>query len=77
MGCHIFNMPYMALDLRDPIAVRAETSGITEKPFLPWSIVHYEFGELNGRPPVNVHWHDGGKKPDPSLAPGFTMEGTA
>jgi predicted dehydrogenase len=75
MGCHIFNMPYMALDLRDPIAIRAETSGHNRETYPAWSIVHYEFGALHGRPPVTVHWYDGGKKPDPSLAPGFTFGG--
>ncbi len=75
MGCHIFNMPYMALDLRDPIAVQAETSGHNRDSFPEWSIVHYEFGERNGRPPLTLHWHDGGKKPDASLAPGFEYGG--
>ena len=27
MACHTFNLPYMALNLRDPISVQAETSG--------------------------------------------------
>jgi len=75
MGCHIFNMPYMALDLRDPIAVRAETSGHNRDSFPDWAIVHYEFPERNGRPPVTLHWHDGGKRPDPALAPGFSYGG--
>ncbi len=75
MGCHIFNMPYMALDLRDPLTVQAQTSGHNRDSFPSWAIVHYEFGERNGRPPVSVHWHDGGKKPDASLAPGFELGG--
>jgi predicted dehydrogenase len=75
MGCHIFNMPYMALDLRDPIAVQAQTSGHNRDSYPAWSIVHYEFGERNGRPPVDVHWYDGGKRPDASLAPGFDIGG--
>lgn len=75
MGCHIFNMPYMALDLRDPIAVRAETSGHDHDSFPAWSIVHYEFGERRGRGPLNLHWYDGGKKPPASLAPGVEFGG--
>lgn len=75
MGCHIFNMPFMALDLRDPIAVRAETSGHNRDSFPTWAIVHYEFGERNGRAPVQLHWYDGGKRPDPSLAPGMNYGG--
>jgi hypothetical protein len=75
MGCHIFNMPYMALDLRDPIAVQAETSGHNRDSFPEWAIVHYEFGAHNGRPPLTVHWYDSGKRPDPKLAPDFTYGG--
>ncbi len=75
MGCHIFNMPFMALDLRDPIAVKAETSGHNRDSFPEWAIVHYEFGARKGRPPVALHWHDGGKKPSADLAPGFTYGG--
>jgi predicted dehydrogenase len=75
MGCHIFNMPYMALDLRDPISVQAATSHHNKETFPEWAIVHYEFGELNGRPPVKLTWHDGGKRPDPGLCPGFEYGG--
>jgi predicted dehydrogenase len=75
MGCHIFNMPYMALGLRDPIAVQADTSGHNRETFPEWASVNYEFGERNGRPPVTVHWHDGGKKPDASIAPDFQYGG--
>jgi predicted dehydrogenase len=75
MGCHIFNMSFMALDLRDPSSVQAETSGHDRDSFPSWSIVHYEFPERNGRPALKLHWHDGGKKPAQSLAPEFTYGG--
>jgi predicted dehydrogenase len=75
MGCHIFNMPFMALDLRDPLTVQAETSGHNRDSYPEWAIVHYEFGERNGRGPVKLTWHDGGKKPDASLVPGFELGG--
>lgn len=73
MGCHIFNMPFMALDLRDPLTVQAQTSGHNRDSFPEWSIVHYEFGARNGRAPVTLHWYDGGKKPDPALAGDFPL----
>ena len=75
MGCHVMNMSFMALDLRDPIAVQAETSGHNKDSFPAWSNVHYEFGERNGRAPLKLHWYDGGKKPAPELAPGKTYGG--
>lgn len=71
MGCHIFNMAHMALDLRDPIAVRAETSGHNRDSFPLWSVVHYEFPQRRERPAFALHWYDGGKRPDASLAPGM------
>ena len=75
MGCHIFNMPHMALGLGEPIAVSAKTSGHNKETFPAWSIVHYEYPKLGDRPPFNVTWYDGGKKPDPDLAPGFDFPG--
>lgn len=75
MGCHIFNMSFMALDLRDPTSVQAETSGHDKDSFPSWSIVHYEFPERNGRPALKLHWYDGGKKPTQELAPGFNFGG--
>ncbi len=67
IGCHCMNLPYMALDLRDPLAISAETSGNNKQSFPAWSIVHYEFGPTKTRGPVALHWYDGGKKPDPAL----------
>ena len=33
MACHAVNMPYMALNLRDPVSVQAETSGHNKDSF--------------------------------------------
>lgn len=73
MGCHIFNMPFMALDLRDPIAIQAKTSGHNRDSYPAWAIVHYEFGARGKRGPLDLHWYDGGKRPDPALGPGVTF----
>ena len=75
MGCHIFNMPHMALDLSAPIAVQAQTSGHNKETFPLWSIVHYEYAALGARPAFKLTWYDGGRKPDPDLAPGFDFGG--
>ena len=75
MGCHIWNMPFMSLNLRDPIAVTAKTSGHNKETFPEWAIVHYEFGELEGRPPLKATWYDSGKRPDASLVPGLEIGG--
>lgn len=75
MGCHIFNGPFMALDLRDPLTVQAESSGHNRDSFPEWAIVHYEFGKRGRRAPLTLHWYDGGKKPDAKLVPGFELGG--
>lgn len=75
MGCHIFNMSHMALQHSNPLSVRAETSGTNHDSFPAWSIVHYEFGPQGKQPGYSLHWYDGGKKPDPSLAKGFEFGG--
>lgn len=70
MGCHIFNMTHMALDLRDPAAVQAQTSGHNRDSFPEWAVVRYEFEERGVRPAFELTWYDGGKRPAASLAPG-------
>jgi predicted dehydrogenase len=76
MGCHIFNSVHMALDLRDPIAVQAQTSGHNKISFPSWSIVTYEFAAKGKQPPFKLFWYDGGKKPPASLLPDiFKMGG--
>ena len=70
MGCHSLNVPFMALDLRDPIAVRAETSGHNRESFPKWATITYEFEARGARPPLNLIWYDGGKIPDRELFDG-------
>ena len=68
IGCHCMNLPFAALDLRDPIAVQATTSGHNRDSFPSWSIVKYEFGARSGRGPVALSWYDGGKVPPQDIA---------
>jgi predicted dehydrogenase len=67
MACHTVNMPYMALNLRDPIAVQAECAGHNKESYPKWSTITFDFPELNGRPPVKLFWYDGGKRIDKKL----------
>lgn len=64
MACHTLNMPYMALDLRDPISVQATTSGHNMETFPSWSVIDCEFPERNGRAALKFVWYDGGKRPE-------------
>src|SRR4029079_2139073 len=63
MACHTLNMPYMALDLRDPASVQAVTSGHNMQTSPAWSIITYQFPERNGRQALKFMWYDGGKRP--------------
>lgn len=75
IGCHCMNLPFMALDLRDPLAVQSKTSGNNKETFPVWSVVTYEFGPRGDRPALNLTWYDGGQKPSPDLAPGVAYDG--
>jgi predicted dehydrogenase len=72
MACHTLNMPFMALDLRDPIAVEAESSGTDRDSFPKWSVIRYTFPARGARPALTLTWYDGGKRP----AEGLLGEGT-
>jgi predicted dehydrogenase len=76
MACHTVNMPFMALDLRDPTSVQAETAGHNRDSFPKWSIIKYEFPPNARRPPVTMTWYDGGKKPAIELFDGEAMPNT-
>jgi len=67
MACHTANMSYMALELRDPTSVEAETSGHNEQTYPKWSTITFDFPELNGRPALKMYWYDGGKLPPAEL----------
>ncbi len=73
MACHTVNMPYMALTLRDPVAVQAECSGHNGDFYPKWSIIHFDFPALGDRPALKMTWYDGGKKPDEKLIDGKRM----
>jgi len=70
MACHTMNMPFMGLDLRDPLSVEAETSGHNKDSYPKWSVIRYEFGKQGDREPLTMFWYDGGKRPDRELFPG-------
>lgn len=70
MACHTFNLPFMALDLRDPISVEAETSENNKEMYPSWSIIKFQFPARDKRGPVTVTWYDGGKRPNMELFEG-------
>ena len=69
MACHTTNMPVMALELWDPIAVTAvKNPGIFEGETFPGSSsLMFEFPKRGNLPPCNFHWYDGGNLPNDDL----------
>ncbi len=63
MACHTVNMPYMALNLRDPVAVQAACSGHNGDSYPKWSVITFDFPALGKRPALKFYWYDGGKVP--------------
>ena len=73
MGCHEINMPFMGLDLRNPVSIEAQTSGHNKDSFPAWSIVTYQFAATDKRPAVKMVWYDGGKTPPAELLEGVQL----
>jgi predicted dehydrogenase len=70
MACHTMNMPFMGLDLRDPLSVEAESPGTNKDSYPKWSIIRYAFAARGDRPALTMTWYDGGKKPAAELLEG-------
>jgi predicted dehydrogenase len=70
MACHTMNLPFMALDLRGPTAVEAESSGHTKETYPRWSVIRYTFPARGKRPTLTMTWYDGGKRPSAELLDG-------
>ena len=72
MGCHIANLPVMALELFDPTSIEVvDTSGIVENETVPqYSVIRWEFPERGELPPCTMVWYDGQKFPPTELFQG-------
>jgi predicted dehydrogenase len=69
MACHTLNLPFMALELKDPLSVVAESAEHDKQTYPGWSVITFEFPALGKRGPVKLVWYDGGKKPAANLFP--------
>ncbi|NIL95640.1 MAG: Gfo/Idh/MocA family oxidoreductase [Planctomycetales bacterium] len=67
MACHTCNLPFMALNMRNPTSVQAVTSGHDRDSYPSWSKIDFEFPELGGRAAFRMHWYDGSQLPPQSL----------
>ena len=69
MGCHLLNLPALAMDMRDPVAVEATSEGANSETGPAWSHIIWDFPARSGRPAFKFHWYDGGKLPPAELFP--------
>lgn len=74
MACHTFNMPYMGLGLKDPLAIQAWTSGHNQDSYPQKSKIKFDFVLTEGGPVVPVWWYDGGNEYDEALLNGQKLQ---
>jgi predicted dehydrogenase len=71
MACHILDVAFWALDLRDPTSIEmVDASGRNDLTGPNWSITEFHFPPRNGRAAVKLTWYEGGKKPPTELFEG-------
>lgn len=73
MACHTVNLPFMALDLRNPQSVLAHTSGHNRESYPKASQIKFEFGPTAYRPAVTMFWYDGGNLPPADVTTGLKL----
>jgi predicted dehydrogenase len=73
MACHTCNLPFMALNMRDPVAVEAECPEHDGDSYPVRSKIKFEFPALDGRAAFTMFWYDGGNLPAPDLFKGVTL----
>jgi predicted dehydrogenase len=73
MACHTCNLPFMALNMRDPVSVEAECPEHDGDSYPPRSKIKFEFPKLNGRAAFTMNWYDGGNLPPHELFKGVTL----
>ncbi len=69
-ACHILDPVFTSLNLRAPLTIAADNSGINRQIWPVAETVKYVFPgtEYTAGPTINVTWSDGGLRPDRALA---------
>jgi hypothetical protein len=63
IGCHMMDSAYRGLDLVTPHEIEAFTVMNNCYPFPVSSTVAYKFPRRGRKPPVTLHWYEGGMSP--------------
>jgi predicted dehydrogenase len=61
MGCHTANLPFMALRLRYPKTVEAQSGPINGESYPVWAVVKHQFPARGDLPAVTFTWYEGRK----------------
>jgi len=75
MACHTVNLPFMALNMRDPTAVEAETSGHDRDSYPARSRIKFDFPAIGDRGAFTFYWYDGTNLPPKELYAHFETPG--
>lgn len=70
MACHITDVAFWALDLRDPVHIEAKSSTISAEAAPAWSVITWRFPPRGKLSAVTLTWYDGGRKPPQELFKG-------
>jgi predicted dehydrogenase len=73
MACHTLNLPFMALDMRDPVSCEASSSPNNHDSYPDNSKFTYEIPERDGRPAFKLHWADKSQHPPEELYAEFLV----
>ncbi len=76
MACHTLNLPYMALEMRDPVSCEASSSPNNKDSYPDSSKFTYEIPARGDRPAFKLHWADKSQLPPEELYAEF-LEGKA
>ena len=75
MGCHHVDLPYWALALTAPTKIEAEGPPVHPETTPEWMVVKYDFPANGDRPPLQLTWYDGGRRPELLEKPGMPAWG--
>jgi predicted dehydrogenase len=63
MACHLVDLPYWALDLKDPLTVEAKGPPVHPETCPTALVVAYEYPARGSQPAVKLTWYDGSNRP--------------
>jgi len=63
MGCHMIDLPFTALDLKYPLTAEAVGKPKHKESTTAWMIAKWTFPKRGSRPPVELTWYHGNKRP--------------